>query len=600
MMDRLRNYWKDSRTLSPARAVLHPAWILAVAILVVNDHVLKPAAFAEPLTGKLSDFAGLFFAPVLLAAILGVKSRRGLWLAGLATGTVFAAINLSPALAALWDSAVSLLIGFQTTPDPTDLMALLAIPVGIVLLEPVMRRDNPTTTRRMVEIAAITIGGISSMATSPVCRGDECNFVPEQSGQVSVLNKTNELHILRVRSLRPNVMLDCDQVAEDPNAYLRDGVFGPPETWFLQSGQEIPIGPVTFNEWGEAVRQESGRCRAMLIQSDTTPDIIAFWGSELRTKSFPFDADIPPEIPADPQTIVLDADYSRATPDQMHPWRNRGECGERADLCSDELLEPLAEIPDGTRYFWRSVFDEPLHFTRPAVNRGSADASPQCKLPGPGDGLAWERPPQGDRVVVELSPGIDGCHELQLAASLEDAEELGSSGSWWLCTPFDAIEFLAPTEETVTRIAVSPENQQGDFSRGGYEGLRIDATRLPRTDVPGTEFRKMYFIRGYGVPEDVNFGFDVALRDDCEPAEVACGQTALPVDVLLTEYGEQVTPGESITVGDVVPLEVHVARAEYRPVLDTACEAEEASEPDRIPVSTENRVGYIEAVIIAQ
>jgi len=46
----------------------------AVAVLVVNDWVLKPR-FHDWLTGKLSDVAGLLFAPVVLSAMIGLVLR---------------------------------------------------------------------------------------------------------------------------------------------------------------------------------------------------------------------------------------------------------------------------------------------------------------------------------------------------------------------------------------------------------------------------------------------------------------------------------------------------------------------------------------------
>jgi len=46
-------------------AILHPAALAALALLVLNDHVLK-AAFPGQITGKLSDAAGLAFFPLLL------------------------------------------------------------------------------------------------------------------------------------------------------------------------------------------------------------------------------------------------------------------------------------------------------------------------------------------------------------------------------------------------------------------------------------------------------------------------------------------------------------------------------------------------------
>jgi hypothetical protein len=67
-------------TRLPSRPVLRPAApslcrappIVALIVLVANDHVLKGSALAPAwLTGKLSDVAGLFLFPILLTALLG-------------------------------------------------------------------------------------------------------------------------------------------------------------------------------------------------------------------------------------------------------------------------------------------------------------------------------------------------------------------------------------------------------------------------------------------------------------------------------------------------------------------------------------------------
>ena len=47
----------------------HPLALAAVALLLLNDHVLK-ATFHNALTGKLSDVAWMVVCPVLLAALL--------------------------------------------------------------------------------------------------------------------------------------------------------------------------------------------------------------------------------------------------------------------------------------------------------------------------------------------------------------------------------------------------------------------------------------------------------------------------------------------------------------------------------------------------
>jgi hypothetical protein len=138
-----------------SRALAHPIAILAIALLVVNDHVLK-AAYPGVVTGKLSDFAGLVFFPLLLAAASEqVGIRRGMTTVvatTLATAIAFASIKLSPAagelyrvaLAALqWPfrAAFALVAGdrvpamghVQLVADRTDLIALVALAVPIAL-----------------------------------------------------------------------------------------------------------------------------------------------------------------------------------------------------------------------------------------------------------------------------------------------------------------------------------------------------------------------------------------------------------------------------------------------------------------------------------
>jgi hypothetical protein len=51
----------------PGEALLHPVALASIAVLLINDHVLK-AAWPGFITGKLSDFAGLVFFPLLLLA----------------------------------------------------------------------------------------------------------------------------------------------------------------------------------------------------------------------------------------------------------------------------------------------------------------------------------------------------------------------------------------------------------------------------------------------------------------------------------------------------------------------------------------------------
>ena len=118
---------------------------------MVNDWVLKPrfhdaSALGELVTGKLSDLAGLVFAPVVLTAAIGLVlavaarlgakvnpylTQRRLVLSIAATGLVFAAVKLSPDAAEGLAHALSHL-GRRASIylDRTDLLCLPALAVA--------------------------------------------------------------------------------------------------------------------------------------------------------------------------------------------------------------------------------------------------------------------------------------------------------------------------------------------------------------------------------------------------------------------------------------------------------------------------------------
>src|SRR5262249_49080806 len=107
------------------RVLTAPSFIAVLVVLLLNDFVLKPH-FHNWLTGKLSDFAGLFIFPLFLS----VWAPR-----------FKATIYFSTALAfAFWKSAssqslletVNAVVPFQIgrTVDMTDLIALFTLPVS--------------------------------------------------------------------------------------------------------------------------------------------------------------------------------------------------------------------------------------------------------------------------------------------------------------------------------------------------------------------------------------------------------------------------------------------------------------------------------------
>lgn len=59
----------------PGDGLLHPAVLASLALLALNDHVLKHR-WPGPVTGKLSDLAGLVLLPAVLVAALELTTRR--------------------------------------------------------------------------------------------------------------------------------------------------------------------------------------------------------------------------------------------------------------------------------------------------------------------------------------------------------------------------------------------------------------------------------------------------------------------------------------------------------------------------------------------
>nr|WP_157554078.1 hypothetical protein [Herbidospora sakaeratensis] len=99
-----------------------PLTVLALVVLVVNDHVLKHA-WPGFVTGKLSDVAGLILFPALLDLVVG-RAKFSIAVTGVAftlvKTTATGAWLASEAWTALWGPS-------RVLADPTDLLALPAL-----------------------------------------------------------------------------------------------------------------------------------------------------------------------------------------------------------------------------------------------------------------------------------------------------------------------------------------------------------------------------------------------------------------------------------------------------------------------------------------
>lgn len=172
----------------PGDLLLGVVPLTAIAILLLNDHVLK-AAWPGVLTGKLSDAAGLVFFPFLLVGIWQLVGRRlGLPGAGGftaavvaigATGAVFALVKTTPLAGDVYRYGLGLIqwplgalvaaisggpipaLGMPVAlvADPSDLVTLpaLAIPLAIAIVS----RGHAGADRRRgrdLAVAMLAIG----------------------------------------------------------------------------------------------------------------------------------------------------------------------------------------------------------------------------------------------------------------------------------------------------------------------------------------------------------------------------------------------------------------------------------------------------------
>lgn len=149
--------------------------VLALVVLVVNDHFLKQA-WPGLVTGKLSDVAGLAFAPLLLAVPLAAfRVRRPTAVAVVATGVGFALAKSSVTGAAV-ASQVWSLTGVPTLfrADLTDLLTLPALALAWWARRWVLATPVPDWRRRLstvVGVALLPVGVLATSATS--CQSSE-------------------------------------------------------------------------------------------------------------------------------------------------------------------------------------------------------------------------------------------------------------------------------------------------------------------------------------------------------------------------------------------------------------------------------------------
>lgn len=135
-----------------------PAFVAALALLLLNDFALKPL-FGNALTGKLSDFAGLFVFPLFWAALFP-RLRGAFYVLTAALFTFWKTELSTPAVEAAGRLAG---LHFERAVDYTDLLALFALPASYAY-----GAREPRAAPRLAPYAVGVVSLFAFAATQPV------------------------------------------------------------------------------------------------------------------------------------------------------------------------------------------------------------------------------------------------------------------------------------------------------------------------------------------------------------------------------------------------------------------------------------------------
>jgi hypothetical protein len=500
------------RVLAPHRALLHPLWLSALVLLALNDHVFKGAGVLPGvITGKLSDFAGLLVAPVLLATLTRVRSARGWWLAHLAVGVGFSAIQLFPEAAVMWSRATGMLgVPWVIVCDPTDLAALPMLLLGGVVFPRAMRAPVASNLRRSSECAAAAVGLVFCTATSyedesPWPENFE-EWFDDIFADVYLHNATEDDLVVRVRPMSRSIDFDCQVVARDPGRLLQPSVFGRGQAWSLRPGANM------------ALRDDATarQCFAYLVDADGFAPMVVFWYDGQPSQTWVRGEGIDPSAPG---------------------WISMSRVAERGVWDSArELWWPSIEV----------IEPVPAH----------------CEPPSDATRLDWSDIASGARTLVSIEPGIDGCLALEMSGLENEHVERA-----YVCVPQSMFPF-----EPGDRFEVS---RDVPGSPGWLEGLHL--RELADHHEAGAPLRELQISRGSTLP--TVFDLDLSFRADqaCAWAvEPVCGTVTRAGSIAMgsgTAFAEARGGDEptSFTFGDDVRIDVLVAHATERAVLDPEC-----------------------------
>lgn len=497
------------------RALRHPAFLVALAILLVNDHLLKGAGILPGwLTGKLSDLAGMIVAPVLLVVLLGARSDRARGLAFGAVALGFSLLELSPRAAAGYDALLGAVgIPSRSWADATDLVALAVLPIAWWVTKAGDRAEPGRGMRLAAQRALLGAALFACIATTRQPEPPPAQW----STDAWLHNRTAEAIDVRVRwATGPR---DCSALASeavDLGAAISPDLFTGGITFRLAPGDTVPIEPVdaaaalepsTF--FGRAPPPEEGRraCEIARVSVDGLPDTILFWlaGSPEMVLT---NITSPEDDTIGDQGIAIDED---------------GESGGLLRLVAGRIYRtsPLRERP-------------PALPASCSEARGATVAYSDLALEG---GLEW---------TVEFRALLpDGCTQLDLIDDLRSETD-----TMFLCVPEDFVPFAVGDRITMWTDGSGLRRMQ---AAAGLPELVL-ARGAPSFAIDGLRVAPVSF--------DAVCGARLACGAFVAPLSVGDGSRALELDAAVARE-----------TSDGRPYRALVMRAEQVVLGDARCDA---------------------------
>ncbi len=239
--------------------LLHPLFIISLMLLIINDHYLK-ANYPSMLTGKISDFAGLFVFAIFIFAIgYSFFSRRfNLIYLHITIALFFILWKLAPVEILLNSiSKITSLPMPTRVKDPTDLVALSILIISYMFITSRLKTVillNISVYKKLLISIVLVVSGWSIMATTDCavcpddedeydgyftcCKGMRGNIDGSDNDSLNIADLTYLVTYLYENGPRPPCLEEADvdasgdknPVREDDLIYLTDYIFdgGPP------------------------------------------------------------------------------------------------------------------------------------------------------------------------------------------------------------------------------------------------------------------------------------------------------------------------------------------------------------------------------------